>query len=65
MFQVTTHGEVSRVREPSPYGMKYDLLLAEFEADSTTMVEVWFLLASTKLRKEAAREILAERGVYV
>jgi len=65
MFQVTAQGEVSRVRKPSPFGLKYDLLLAEYESDTTSMVEVWFLIAPTRLQAEAAREILAERGVYV
>lgn len=65
MFNVTTEGMVSVTREPSGYGMLYDLVLEEYEGDPTTIVEIWFLLGRTRLHRQAARQILAERGVSV
>lgn len=67
MFQVTTAGEVSRVREPSRYGMRYDLLLADMEGFPNWEIELLFVLSpdSDKLQQAAAREILAERGITV
>lgn len=62
MFKVDSQGGVSVVREPSPFGLGYDVQLAEYESDPTTLVEVWFLLADTRLKSLAARQILAERG---
>lgn len=67
MFQVTSAGVVSRVREASRYGLRYDLLLSEMEGYPNWEIELLFVLSpeSDKLQREAAREILSERGIYV
>lgn len=67
MFKVTTEGIVSVVREPSPWGMRYDLLLEEMEGLFTWEIELLFVLSpeSDKLQQHAATTILVERGVCI